>query len=377
MSTLIVEVCQIKDIQPIPKADRLELAFIKGWNCVVQKGRFSIGDKAVYIPIDSILPQDLENILFGEGTKIKLNKGRIRTIKLRGVVSQGLITGLSEVGLSPDLKVGTNVQEKLGIIKWEPPTSNRAITKGNQTSKKQVNPHFTKYTNIENIKNYPDVLLGEEVIITEKIHGSNWRAGYVPVILRKFYQKLFNKFFNYYKGKQEFVYGSHNVQLQYKLLKESKHFNDMFGRNIYWEMVQKYNIIDKLKQVYPKVNIILYGEAYGDGVQKNYHYECKQGEHKLVIIDVKIGGEYVDTLTAFNVALNLGLEFVPILYQGILEEDTISKIDMSHSVLAPSQKVMEGIVIRRVKEKQSHIGRSIVKYLNPDYLLNKSNTDWH
>lgn len=375
MSTLIVEVCQVKEIQPIPKADRLELVLVKGWQCVVQKDRFKIGDSVVYIPIDSILPHDLENILFGPDSKITLDKSRVRTIKIRGAISQGLVIGLPEIGLDPNLEIGTNVQEKLGIKKYEPPERRSgSITRGQQTSKKQINPYFSKYSDIENIKNYPDILLGEEVLISEKIHGTNWRAGYVPVITRNIWMRIINKLFKYYKNKQEFVYGSKNIQLQYKLLKESKYFDEMFGKNIYWGMVQKYDIIDKLKEY---KNIILYGEAYGNGVQKNYHYGCKQGEHKLVIIDIKIDGVYLNTLEAKDFANLLGLDFVPILYEGILEEDTISKIDMTHSVLVPEQKIMEGVVIRRKEEKQSYMGRNILKYLNPIYLLGKDNTDWH
>ena len=371
MSTLIVEVCKVEEIINHENADRLELARVKGWWCVIQKGRYKVGDKVVYIPIDSILPEDLMNILFGADAKIKPDKGRIRTIRIRGAISQGLVVGITEVGLAENIKEGTDVKEKLNIKKYEVPEKHPSF-KGNQVSKKQLNPHFRKYTDIENIKHFPSILLGEEVVITEKEHGSNWRAGYTPIFIRRFYQRALNALFNYYKNKYEFVYGSHNVQLQYRLLKESKHFKETFGKNIYWEMVEKYDIMNKLEP-----NTVLYGEVYGDGIQKNYKYGCKDGEHKLIIIDVMKDGQYMNTLDAKAYAEAIGLKFVPILYVGKLEIDTIDNIDMRTSVLCPEQKIMEGVVIRGLKEKQTHMGRNILKYINPEYLLRKDNTDWH
>lgn len=117
----------ISDILPIPDADRIEVARVLGWNVVVPKGAYSVGDKVVYCEVDSFLRED--NPLFAEyqergQKKITVNgedlKGHVvRTIKLRGQVSQGLIMSLDHTGVSGD--EGDDVSDDLGIVKWEAP----------------------------------------------------------------------------------------------------------------------------------------------------------------------------------------------------------------------------------------------------------------
>src|SRR4051812_18577876 len=154
MSTLKVEVVLIDEILPHPNADRLELARIAGWNCVVRKGEYSAEDKVVYIPVDAILPVELEGKLFPLESKIKLEKSRVRTIKLRGAISQGIVATLPELGLC-DQAVGTDVSEVLGITKYEPPVaSTPGLLRRKMLSPKKGNPAFRKYTDIENFKHY-------------------------------------------------------------------------------------------------------------------------------------------------------------------------------------------------------------------------------
>jgi RNA ligase (TIGR02306 family) len=125
--------------------------------------------------VDSILPPALESRLFGIDSKIKLEKSRVRTIKIRGAISQGLVASLESVGLPSDTKVGKDVQKELGITKHEPVV--QSGFRGQRKKKRLCHPDFKKYTDIENIKNYPQVFDEIDVIITSKIHGSNGRAG--------------------------------------------------------------------------------------------------------------------------------------------------------------------------------------------------------
>jgi tRNA-binding EMAP/Myf-like protein len=97
MSTHKVEVVQIDEVLKHPNADRLELAKIMGWQVVIGKGNFKVGDLAAYIPVDSILSESLEARLFPPDSKIKLNKHRVRSIKIRGQMSQGMIIPLKDV----------------------------------------------------------------------------------------------------------------------------------------------------------------------------------------------------------------------------------------------------------------------------------------
>src|SRR5688572_2429673 len=96
MTDFAVEVVKIDEIMPHPNADRLELARVKGWIMVVGKDQFKTGEPAVFFPIDSVLPFELEAALFAE-SKIRPKGGRIRTTKIRGVISQGLLAEVGEL----------------------------------------------------------------------------------------------------------------------------------------------------------------------------------------------------------------------------------------------------------------------------------------
>ena len=85
----LASVRMVSDLRPIQGADRIEVARVDGWECVVKKGEFSIGEQIVYIEIDSILPERPEFEFLRD------RKFRVRTIKLRGQVSQGLVLPLS------------------------------------------------------------------------------------------------------------------------------------------------------------------------------------------------------------------------------------------------------------------------------------------
>ena len=175
MSELRVTIERINKLESHPNADRLDLATVLGWQCVVQKDLYEEGDLIVYFPIDVILTEELEAAIFGTDSKIKLKKSRIKTIKLRGAFSQGLVVPLGVVkSFIPDLieKEGKNIAKELGVKKFEPKTpGNMRTTGGQQKKKKDINSNFKKYTSINHLKNYPKALEGEKVVITEKIHG--------------------------------------------------------------------------------------------------------------------------------------------------------------------------------------------------------------
>ena len=114
MSSLIVEVCKIDGIEKHGNADTLEVIQVKGWNVISKMGQYKVGDLVIFIPPDSIIPQEM--IEKYELTYMK-NGGRIQTVKLRGVISQGLILPCPK-GYE---KIGLDVSKVLGITKWQPP----------------------------------------------------------------------------------------------------------------------------------------------------------------------------------------------------------------------------------------------------------------
>lgn len=168
----IVKVVKIDAIHVHPKADKLEIAQIAGWQCIVQKNAYQVGNLAVYIPIDSVLPDKVERVLFGPDSKIKLSKSRVKSIKIRGAVSQGMLAQCETLGVPS--KEGYDCTKELGISKYEPPEVPSHLGGGPNQSKKppKKNPYFKEYGGLDNFKNYPDLFQeGEEVVITEKIHG--------------------------------------------------------------------------------------------------------------------------------------------------------------------------------------------------------------
>jgi RNA ligase (TIGR02306 family) len=363
VSELIVKVVEIDDIKPHPNADRLDLAVVAGWNCVVRKGEFNVGDRVIYIPIDAVLPPQLEGQLFPIESKIKLTKSRIRTIKIRGAVSQGLVIKPEEVGLTRTY-VGEDVGDILGITKYEPPQS--SVPQGMRVGvpRKHTNPLFRKYTDIENFKHYNTLFEpGENVYVTEKLHGTSARYGWFPVVADTWWKKV-KKFFGWLKP-WEFCYGSRNVQLQ------SKSYNGFYEDNVYAKILVQEDLSGMLDH-----NEAVYGEIVGSSIQKGYTYGCKEGQHEFYAYDVQIDGEWLNPTEFVHFCDVRGIKRVPVLYVGPYVFELIDNMRKGDSYIG-DQKIREGIVIKPVEEQVSMVGRKVLKFINDDYLLKEDNTDFH
>lgn len=171
MSSLIVDVVEVAERKDHPNADRVELLRCRDWWVVSQKGQFNVADKAVFFPPDTVISEELAE-RFGITNYVsplpKLPDGtrppgrRIRAARFRGEQSFGFITKPDD----PSWPVGMSVAEYYGVTKFEP-----VVREPDGDIAPDV-PGFHTYTDIENIKNFPDVFAdGEEVVITEKIHG--------------------------------------------------------------------------------------------------------------------------------------------------------------------------------------------------------------
>lgn len=324
MSSLIVDVSEVKDITDHPNADRLSLVTVKGWQVISGKledgsHRYKVGDKVIYCPIDSVLPVDLSDTI--EVTKY-LSKGRVRTTKLRGEYSQGLIMPLNLVPNSEILNVGDNVAENLSITKYEAPIP---VEMAGITA--PAHPKFLLYTDVENIKNFPDILEeGEDVYITEKIHGTNFRAA---------------------KYDDEFLVGSRKTNL-----KES-------DSNLYWRATKIHNLKEILPDGYQ-----IFGEVYGKGVQK-LHYDLK--EITVRYFDLMIENKYANYDQFKTFCEEHDLPMAPLLFEGPWKRELLSLAE-GESTLA--KHIKEGIVITPSNEKwDGKVGRVIMKHINEKYLL--------
>ena len=363
MSSLIVDVCKVDNIQKHPNADKLSIVQVKGWSVIVGLEQYSVGDLVVYIPPDSIIP---DNLIKKYNLEYLKKNGRTGTIKLRGYISQGLVIDI------PDgkWKEGDDVAGFLGITKWEPPQSSYQMAVTKKTSRKRINPLFDKYTEIENIKHYPDVFQeGEEVVITEKVHGSNARYANLPMDINErasLIEKLsfwFRK--NILRQQNEFVYGSHQVQIAAHSNRKS-----FYGSDVWSEMIDKYN----LDKVIPE-NTIVYGELYGDKIQ-DLTYGLKNGERDLAVFDVKQNGEYLDWEDVVKFCHAYGLKYVPQLYVGPYREGVLEKYTKGRSIIYGEQ-ITEGCVIHCLHEDNDiKIGRKILKSISEDYLIRKDGTEF-
>jgi RNA ligase (TIGR02306 family) len=384
MNDFKVEVVRLERIEKHPNADRLDLAFVRGWQVVTRKGELKTGDLVVYFPIDSVLPGDLEADLFPPDSKIKLNKSRIKTIKIRGAISQGMIVPLSDHSMLTRLGYrfeGTDVTVDLGVTKYEPPVSSLPASMRAKRVRRE-NPFFKSYDKMSHFKNYPSLFAdGEEVIVTEKIHGTNFRAGWVPTVADTWWKKI-KKFF----GKLEpfeFVYGSHHVQLQ-----DKKGWNGYYEFNVYAETVEKYWLKTRIPKGY-----VIYGEVYGPGIQKGYGYGLPTGEHQLRIFDVMVYDESVHQMKYINwmgveiMASLLKCKTAPVIYKGPFRSDLVKEWEQGPSLIGwypndevivntPAQEHREGVVIKPVEEIQTYMGRKVLRSINPEYLM-VAETEFH
>ncbi len=170
MAEIIVEVCKIDQVTAHPNADALELCQIKGWQCVVPLGKYQAGSLVTYIPIDSLIPLEHAD-RWGISKYLSIRTGpdapappmgRVRCARLRGEPSFGVLIDVED----PAWTEGQDVKAHYGIAKYIPPLR---ATAGDAAP---PHPLFVEYTDIENLRNFPDALTeGEEVCISEKIHG--------------------------------------------------------------------------------------------------------------------------------------------------------------------------------------------------------------
>jgi RNA ligase (TIGR02306 family) len=233
----LASIQQIIDIQPIPNADAIEVVTINGWKVVSKKGEFKIGDRCIYFEIDSFLPIKPEFEFLRKSCYRKLVDGsegfRLRTVKLRGQVSQGLALPLPMFGDFESLELGSDLSEYLRVIKYDPPmpAELNGIAKGNF-------PSFIQKTDQERIQNlwseYKEKYNDVEFEVTLKLDGTSC---------------------TFYHNNGEVGVCSRNLELQ------------LNPDNTHGKIEAKHNIFEKLKK--SGRNIALQGEIIGEGIQGN------------------------------------------------------------------------------------------------------------
>lgn len=347
----------IASTRPIQGADRIEVAQVDGWECVVKKGEFKVGQHIVYVEVDSVMPERPEFEFLRD------RKFRVRTIKLRGQVSQGLVLPL-DILPAGNYKLGDDVTELLGVTKYDPQAQQEALllTKQPKTPTNPVVKFLMRFkwyrrlfmkpkrkggfpdwivktdeTRIQNLTTLFDIerKKGTLFSVTEKVDGQS--ATY-------FLQKISRR-------KYEFGVCSRNIRLGTP------------DNSSYWTIARKYDIENVLKKLIGEYQtIVLQGEICGDGIQGNkYHisgydlfaFNLIYPDHKCTTAEIK------ETLAPF------GIKSVPIVEEGKALPETIAELveySKGKSVVRKEQK-REGVVMRNVQNNISF------KVINPDFLL--------
>ena len=359
-------VTTINEVKAIPGADNIEVVVAGGWNCITKKGEYDVNDLVIIATTDAIIPQELSDDM---GVTNYLRKGgRVRTVKLRGVYSECLIIpfGYAEKLTHPKAKwaEGADMMDLFKIYKYEPPAVQIQLSSGRKIKYHQ-NPNFGVYYKFPNAKNVSGMFTEEDnVQITRKLHGTNARYGIVKKAKLSFWDKV-KKFFRLADEwiDYEYVYGSHNVE-------KGSDSQGFYDTDVWRTVADKYDIKNRLwtyvKRHTPEVignGVILYGEIYGPGIQKNYDYGLRDIE--FAGFDLQENGKYEGTIRAKHVIVEvLSLPYVPELYIGRWNQETQDSYTFNNNIEG-TKIPHEGIVIKHVSGERN----KVYKCINPDYLI--------
>jgi RNA ligase (TIGR02306 family) len=320
MSEFHVETLRVGPIEKHPGADNLSITRVRDYPVILRTGEFQEGDLAVYVPVDSVVPAgDPRWAFLGEHR-------RIQARRLRGIFSMGLLTAAP-----PGVRLGQDVAALLGITKYEPP---EPPAEGED----EIDPgFFPAYSDLEAVRRFPDVLAeGEEVVLTEKVHGANAR-------------------YLFHEGR--LWVGSHT------------RIKRRDPKNLWWKPAIALDLERRLA-AFPGVAI--YGEVYGR--VQDLRYGAKDDGVSLVLFDAQdvTSRRYLDYDDFLGLARALELPTVPLLHRGPWSQD-LRALSNGPTVIGAGAHCREGFVARPVKERfDERVGRVALKLHGEDYLLRKS-----
>jgi RNA ligase (TIGR02306 family) len=342
MMRKLATVRKISEIRPIEGADAIELAIVGGWQTVIKKNEYRVGDLAVYCEIDSFVPTELAPFLTKPGHEPKEFNGvkgeRLRTVKLRGALSQGLLLSIdrciSIAGCTSGLEEGDDVSEWLNVQKWEMsiPAQLAGQVRGNF-------PTWGKKTDAERCQNLiTEIAEAYEADVkfevTIKLDGSSMSVGVSP--------------------DGEFHVCSRNLSLK----------TNQVG-NTFVDVAKKYDFETKLKSL--GRSLLISGELIGEGIQKNQE---KIKGHDFYVFNIwdTVLGQYIPCDERIEIVEQLGLKHAPVLYNsvtlrelGLCNVDDLLKFAEGPSLNSQSR---EGVVFK------STDGSFMFKAISNSWLMN-------
>ena len=339
-------------VEPHPNADKLELAVVGGYRCCVVKGDFRSGDLAAYIPEGSICPDWLISDMGLEGRLSGKDKNRVKAVKLRGALSQGLVYPVRDGRIKgTPVELGDDVTELLGLVKYEPPIP------AHMNGQVEAAHGQTVRYEIENVKKYPDVLRqGEPVVMTEKLHGTWCCMGW--------------------HQDRGFLATSNGVSKSGLVFKLDAPENE---KNLYVMTFKKHqealdDLIGETREGLEAIYVL--GEIYGRGVQ-DMHYGKPNPD--FAVFDVYVGkpgqGYWVDA-RSLEAVVDGRFPLVPKLYEGPFGEDVLAEHTNGANTIS-GDHTREGVVVRPAEERrEDDLGRVILKSISEKYALRKGGTEY-
>ena len=340
----LASIQRIWKIEPIEGADRIELAHILGWQCVVNKGQFREMDLAVYFEVDSFLPiaPEFEFLRASSYRKTDImGEGfRLRPMKFRGQISQGLLLPVSAFPAIPaDAELGTDVTEILGVKKWE--IEERITTGGTMIG---TLPYDIPHTDETRVQAEPDLIqafAGLEYYISTKMDGSSHSVGI---------------------DENGFHVTGHNYE--YK--------DD--GNSPFYELVKSMDLQAKMEAFATANNLSTFtiqGELCAPGIQKN---RLKLTKPAWYVFTIRENGKRVGLTRMLEVCEKLQLESVPIEEIGTdlpVKYPTVEALLERADGNYPKGGKKEGIVIRPTEPVYCELvsGALSMKVVSNKYLL--------
>lgn len=364
----------IEDILPIEGRDRIVLARVLGWYVIVQKDLYKIGDYTVFFEIDSVLPADDERhadlIKYTKGT------GRIKTMKMAGVISQGYCMPYSKLTVEEIMAIGrpeelvyllpdTDLTEVLRIKKYENDPDNRPTRNINPNGYLGPFPDFVRKTDETRVQKKGatiNALQGRAVYITEKLDGSSMTLVWtkdrkfmvcsrncelrVRIPIKPWYQRLKEWLF---KGKPE--------------KPQENPRKGPFWQTVINKGLNSLYVMDMMLHYFPE-GVAVQGELIGPSRNGNKHKLQEHEYYIFSVFDIK-AQKYLGYHNVVSIAERLAMPMVPVLDSYILLEGGID--DLVAKAIGPSVvgnlKHREGIVIRTMD------GQHSMKAINPNFLL--------
>ena len=339
----LASIQRVWKIEPIEGADRIELAHVLGWQCVVRKGSFHPGDLAIYFEIDSFLPVRTEFEFLRDSCFVEspiLGSGfRIKTRKMRGQVSQGLLLPLSlfpEVG-EPIL--GKDVSEVLCVRKWE--IEERATTGGTIIGTLPSSIPHTDETRIQAMPELLDQFMGKQYYITTKMDGSSHSVSI---------------------DEEGFHVTGHNYEYADD---EKSSFYDFVKRHDLKTVMEKYVRENNIR------TLAIQGEFCGPGIQGN---PLRLIAPEWYVFTILVNGKRVGLEKIQEATKALDLQMVPVEEVG---KDLLKAYPSVSALLSraegsyPNGGPKEGIVIRPLEPVFSPLISAplSMKVINNEYLL--------